>query len=139
MGALDQRETTAASLYDEAVREADRHKWIESQKQGRDLGEFAIREWYRVHWPLYCRWRRLEHLQGRRRWREFGEDDFGQLYSLIVAGDPLVDCILDRIYNGYENLAIINWAYDWGLPVARVLDVLAQLDVNRARLEPVGD
>lgn len=126
----------ASSLYEEALREAERHKWIESQKHGRDLGEGAIRDWYRMHWLRYCRYRRLEHVRGSRRWREFGDDNFGQLYSLIVAGDLLVDRILDRVYAGYENLEIINWAIDWGLPLSRVIDVLAQLDVNRARLEP---
>lgn len=125
------------SLYDEAVREAERHKWIESQKHGRDLGESAIREWYRVHWLRYCRHRRLEHVGGSRCWREFGGDQFGRLYSLIVSGDLLTDRILDRIYNGYENLDVIIWALEWGLPIDRVIDLLAQIDVNRARLDPL--
>jgi len=55
-----------------------------------------------------------------------------------VAGDPLVDQILDRVYAGHENLGIINWAIEWGLPIDRVLNILSQLDVNRARLEPQG-
>ena len=124
------------SLYAEATREAERHKWIESQKQGRDLGPSAIRDWYRRHWNHFCRHRRMEHLQGQRRWSEFGDDDFGHLYELILAGDLLVDRILDRVYAGWENLCIIIWAQDWGLPMWRVLDILAQLDVNRARLDP---
>lgn len=135
MSAYDEAVTTT-SLYEEAFLEAERHKWIESQKHGRDLGDYAIREWYRVYWPLYCRYRRIEHLQGSRRWREFSDEKFGHLYSLIVAGDALVDRILDRVYAGHENLEIINWAIDWGMPIDRVLDILAQLDVNRARLDP---
>ena len=127
----------APSVYDEAWKEAERHKWIESQKHGRDLGELAIKDWYRAYWYQYCRCRRLEHLGGHRRWREFGDEKFGQLYSLIVAGDLLVDRILDRVYAGHENLHILNWALDWGLPMPRVIDILTQLDVNRARLEPV--
>lgn len=126
----------APSLYDEAVREAERHKWIESQKRGRDLGDKAIVEWYRVYWLEYCRCRRLEHVQGHRRWREFGDEQFGHLYTLIVAGDLLVDLILDRVYAGYENLDILTWAMDWGLPIDRVIHILTQLDVNRARLDP---
>ena len=130
--------TLVPSVYDEAWKEAERHKWIESQKHGHDLGDLAIHDWYRVYWYQYCRVRRLEHLGGHRRWREFGDEKFGQLYSLIVAGDLLVDRILDRVYAGHENLCIINWALDWGLPMDRVIDVLSQLDVNRARLDPVG-
>ena len=127
---------TALSVYEEAVREADRHKWIESQKQGRDLGKTAVREWYRLYWLGYCRQKRLEHLEGSQCWHEFGDEDFGHLYDLIVAGDLLVDRILDRVYAGHENLEIITWAFDWGLSMDRVLNILAQLDVNRARLDP---
>jgi hypothetical protein len=137
--ARDGRTVTALSLYEEAVREADRHKWIESQKHGRDLGMHAIREWYRKHWPPYCRQKRLEHLQGEQCWQEFGDDQFGQLYSLLVAGDLLLDLILDRAYASWENLEIINWAIDWGLPLDRVVNILMQLDVNRARLDPRED
>lgn len=125
------------SLHEEAVREAERHKWIESQKQGRDLGENAINEWYRVYWYCYCRYRRMEHLRGSRKWREFGDEPFGHLYSLIVTGDVLVDRILDRVYAGYENLDIITWAHEWGLDTERVVEILVQIDVNRARLDPV--
>ena len=135
----DGKSVAALSLYEEAVREAERHKWIESQKQGRDLGQCAIREWYRVYWLPYCRHKRLEHLQGRQCWQEFDDDQFGQLYSLLVAGDLLLDRILDRVYAGRENLDIINWAIDWGLPLERVVSLLSQLDVNRARLDPHHD
>ncbi|HEX6987283.1 MAG TPA: hypothetical protein VF170_18035 [Planctomycetaceae bacterium] len=124
------------SLYEEADREAQRHKWIESERHGRDLGETAIRDWYRRHWPRYCRHKRLEHIRGMKLWREFGDEAFGCLYSLIVTGDLLADRILDRIDAGYENLCIINWAVEWGLPTDRVVDILQQIDVNRARLEP---
>ena len=44
MRSWEGRAVTALSVYEEAVREADRHKWIESQKQGRDLGKVAVRE-----------------------------------------------------------------------------------------------
>lgn len=133
-----QQATTAMvlSVYDEARKEAEIHKWIESQKHGRDLGERAIEDWYRAYWQLFCRHRRLEHLVGRRCWREFNDEKFGGLYSLIVTGDTLVNLVLDRVYAGYENLDIINWGLDWGLPMGRVVDILAQIDVNRARLDP---
>ena len=128
-------EVTEESLYHEAHEEALKHKWIESKKHGRDLGESAIHDWYHRYWKLYCRCCRVEHLGGNRRWREFGNDDFGHLYSLIVQGDLLTDRILDRIYAGYENLDIINWAFDWGLCIDQVITILHQIDVNRARLD----
>ncbi len=123
------------SLYDEALQEALRHKWIESQKRGCDLGENAIDEWYDRYWSAYCRFKRIEHLEGLRCWREFGSEDFGNLYTLIVQGDLLADRILDRYFAGHENLDIINWAIDWGLPLNDVVGVLVQLDMNRARLD----
>ena len=126
-----------ASIYDEALREAQRHKWIESQKHGRDLGDQAIRDWFRKHWRSYCRHRRMEHLRGRQRWAEFEDEPSGQIDALVAANDCLVDRVLDRVYAGYENLDIINWAIDWGLPTDRVVEILAQLDVNRARFEPL--
>jgi hypothetical protein len=126
-----------ASIYDEALREAQRHKWIESQKQGRDLGDQAIRDWFRKHWRSYCRHRRLEHLRGRRRWAEFDDEPSSAVDAMITAEDILVDRVLDRVYAGYENLDIINWAFDWGLPTNRVVEILARLDVNRARFDPL--
>src|SRR3954462_3928961 len=59
--------------------EAQRHKWIESEKAGRDLGEWAIRCWVREHWNGFLRERWLEHLQGRTFWIELDHDDFGLL------------------------------------------------------------
>lgn len=37
-----------------ALQEADRYKWIESQKAGKDLGEKAIYDWFKQHW---CTWK----------------------------------------------------------------------------------
>ena len=53
-----------------------------------------------------------------------------------MTGDLLADRILDRIDAGHENLCIINWAIGWGLPTDRVVRILEQIDVNRARLDP---
>jgi hypothetical protein len=126
------------SLHEEAFKEAERHKWIESQKHGRDLGDHAFHEWYFLHWGRFCRVKRLEHLKGQQRWREFEHHNYGQLASLTLQGDLLVDRILDRFDDGQENLDIIKWAHDWALPIPRVIDVLVQLDMNRARLDYDG-
>lgn len=123
------------SVYQEAVREAERHKWIESQKRGCDAGGAAISEWYQRYWNRYYRHRRLEHLKGAQRWIEFNDERFGKLSDLVDTSDLLVDRILDRYYSGFENLTLINWAYDWGLPVDRVMQILELLDVNRSRLD----
>lgn len=126
------------SLYEEGLREAERHKWIESQKRGMDVGESAVNEWYDRYWQIYCRCRRLEHVCGSHSWREFDAKDFGLIEQLLEQGDLLLELILDRAYVGMENLDLIRWAHDWGLPMDRMLDILEQLDLNRGRLEPSG-
>jgi hypothetical protein len=124
------------SLYDEGLQEAERHKWIESQKCGKDLGDSALTDWYRRYWPIFCRLRCLEHLNGSRRFREFAAEDHGLLSKLFREEDLLLEMILDRAYAGAENFTLIMWAADWGLPMDRVIGILEQLDLNRARLEP---
>nr|MBA3544497.1 hypothetical protein [Chthoniobacterales bacterium] len=60
-------------LYKEFLAEREevlKHKWIESEKAGHDLGEAAIRRWVQFHWWGYLRARWLEHLQGKRFWFE---------------------------------------------------------------------
>jgi hypothetical protein len=128
-------EVDPVSLYEEARAEALRHKWIESQKHGRDLGDSAIRDWYRRYWLMYCRCCRVEHIEGQRYWREFGNDDFGHLNSLVAEGDLLADRIRDRVIDGHENLELINWGMTWGLPMDRLVDILIRIDVNRCRLD----
>ncbi|GAB4156482.1 MAG: hypothetical protein Tsb009_33440 [Planctomycetaceae bacterium] len=130
--------TVCLSLHEEALREANCHKWIESQKQGRDLGLQAVHDWFRNYWHAYCRYRQLEHLQGRRQWREFEGVAFGGLVAVANddIDDLLLDRVLDRVREGFENLEMIIWAQEWGLPIQRVLEMLAVFDVNRARLEP---
>ena len=125
----------AQSVYDEAQREAQRHKWIESQKHGRDLGDAALRDWYRLYWSAFCRYRHLEHLHGDRPWREFSPGIFGDLVPLTKMQDPLFDEILARVNDGQENLDIINWALECQLNMDRIRTILSALDVNRSRLK----
>lgn len=39
----------------QALDEADKYKWIESEKAGRDLGEAAVYEWFSNHWEEWVR------------------------------------------------------------------------------------
>lgn len=127
----------ALSVRQEGLQEALRHKWIESQKKGYDLGDTALKDWFRKHWLPFCRVKRLEHVEGQQRWEEFAEKEFAQVLELILDGDLLLDRILDRMEDGSENLEIINWALDWSLSMPRVIELLEMIDINRARLEPL--
>jgi len=115
-------------------KEAQRYKWIESEKAGRDLGEWAIRCWVRQHWNGFLRERWLEHLQGRNFWIELDHDDFGLLQRTFPDTD-LLNAILDRLKAGQENLNILTWAIDECLPMEEVLNILEMLDINSRRIE----
>jgi hypothetical protein len=123
-----------SSVYDECEQEIQRYKWIESEKAGRDLGESAIRRWVKEHWWGYLRARWLEHLQGRRFWVELDRGDFGLLTRTFHSDTLLLDRILDRIKAGQENLDIIVWAHDWGIPTEPLIQILEALDINSRRL-----
>jgi hypothetical protein len=122
------------SVYIEGEQEALRFKWIESEKAGRDLGEAAIRRWVKDHWWGYLRARWLEHLQGKRFWVELDRGDFGLLQREFHDNTLLLDRILDRLKAGQENLDIICWAHDWGIPIGPVVSILEALDINSKRL-----
>jgi hypothetical protein len=123
------------SLYVEGENEALRHKWIESEKAGRDLGFGAVRHWAGKYWKRYLRAKWIEHLTGRRYWVELDRNDFGLLRRQFTEKPLLVDRILDRIEAGWENLDILCWALDWGLNTHDVLSVLTALDMNGRRLD----
>src|SRR5947209_4629860 len=122
------------SVYVEGEQEALCYKWIESEKAGRDLGEAAIRRWVQQHWWGYLRARWLEHLHGRRFWVELDRGDFGLLKLKFQEEALLLDRILDRLKTGQENLDIILWALDWGVPMSEVRHILEVLDINSRRL-----
>ncbi len=114
--------------------EAQRHKWIESEKAGRDLGEWAIRCWVREHWNGFLRERWLEHLQGRNFWIELDHDDFG-LLQREFRSSPLIEDVLTMLKCGHENLNVLNWAIDNDRPMEEVFQILEVLDINSRRIE----
>jgi hypothetical protein len=122
------------SVYVAGRLEADRHKWIESQKVGFDLGELAIRQWVRDHWRGFLRARWLEHLYGRKFWLELDKQDYG-LLRREFQGSPLIGPILDLLLSGGENLNVILEARLARWPMPDVITILEALDINSRRLE----
>ena len=122
------------SLHDRGALEANRYKWIESEKAGRDLGEVAIRNWVRTHWNGFLRAKWMEHLEGRTFWIELDHDDFGLLHREFE-DVPIIDPILRMLKLGQENLDIILWARASGLDMDEVLEILEILDINSVRIE----
>src|SRR3954447_11670712 len=128
------RSIVRLSVHEIGRAEAERHKWIESEKAGRDLGEWAIRCWVRQHWNGFLRDKWLEHLEGRAFWIELDHDDFGLLQRSFW-DSPLFEGILWRLKSGQENLDVLNWAIDNQLDMEEVLEVLETLDINSRRIE----
>jgi hypothetical protein len=123
-----------ASVHAYAAQEALRYTWLESEKAGMGLGDFTVRRWYREHWSGFLRARWLEHLQGRTFWIELDRGDFGLLQRQFLDQTVPVDRILDRLQAGQQNLDVLHWAVEWGIPADPVVEILAALDVNSRRL-----
>ena len=115
--------------------EAQRFKWIQSEKEGRDLGDQAIKLWILQHWNGFLRQRWIEHLQGKTYWIELQREDFGFLQRRFrdFAADPPDPRRLKVLK---ENLDIILWAQDVFSrgEMEEVLTILEELDVNSCRL-----
>ena len=126
--------SSESQLYRMALVEAEKHKWIESQKAGRDLGEAALRDWSRKYWWRWCRDRWIEHLSGERFWSELDQHDFGLLKRDFHPNMFLTEQIAMKIKMGGENLDIIQWAHTSKQDIAQVLQILKLLDINSRRL-----
>lgn len=124
------------SLLDEAWREAEAHKWIESQKRGWDLGDWAVRDWYDRYWSEFCRHRLMEHLAGKEFWVEFTERKFGLLQQFPLAQELVYQTVIEYMYSGMENLLIINLSLESDLPMPTVRQILGQIDMNKERITP---
>lgn len=135
----DPQRAVTCSVYADSLREAETYKWIESEKAGRDLGEEALKRWVRQYWNQYLRARLIEHLEGKVFWAELDQNDFGLLKRAFPDDRFLLDRIVDRLRCGCENLEIIIWAFDWGIPLHRVRAILECININARRLAPFID
>lgn len=121
------------SLFEEALAEALRHKYIESQKAGRDLGARAIDDWHRRHWTIWLRHRWLEHLLGERRWQEFESWRFGRLKALFAAQEALLAEVVEMVRRGAENADVLWHAARERRSLGVVVRMLIELRLNEIR------
>jgi hypothetical protein len=130
------RVTDGRSVYEQADQEVQVHKWIESEKAGRDLGQEAVKNWSRSHWLRFYRWRLVQHLRGEVYFREFHPRTFAVLCHQPKVPTQLLEEILNQVRDGGENLDIICWIHNRHLPAAPIMEVLEAIDINRQRLLP---
>lgn len=130
------------SIHADARDEADKHKWIESERIGRDLGHQAIEEWYRRFWSKYCRARRLEHLIGVQQFIEFADHEFGRLeemYQMVMSGNEQLKDLIAKFENGWENLQFMTWVHKEHMNCDEIKEIILLLEIiniNLTRLEP---
>lgn len=140
---LEQPATACRSLIDEARHEVERHKWIRSEDCGYDLGDEAKREWVAFYWPIFCRRKWLQYLQGQSRWTEFDQAQrrrFGAINRPIDEEDTVFRCLFRMAYLGEENLGMLQITMDLPFfPTERVIRILSVIDVNVSRLDPPAD
>lgn len=121
-------------MFEVAREEANKFRWIESEKAGYDLGETAIRLWVVRHWTAFVRARVLEHLTGQRFWVELDRDDFGILCREFPNDTELVREIVNQLATGADNLTVLSWAVTTGQPTRLVAEVLQVIDINQRRI-----
>ena len=121
------------SLFRMARREAEQHKYLESQRAGRDLGTSAIEDWHRRHWTIWLRHRWIEHLLGAACWEEFERERFGRLPSLFATHAALLDEVIERVRRGAENIDVLCWAAANRCDMGAVVRMLIELRLNEIR------
>ncbi len=131
---LDDPTTLKKSVHRECIEEENKHKWIESEKAGYDLGEGSVKKWVTEHWRGYLRAKWVEHLQGKCFWIELDRGDFGLLQKKFQAQAELLNLILNQLADGKENLDVLEWAVANHIGTDLVREILEALDVNSRRL-----
>src|SRR5688500_13449623 len=127
---LDPQRAERCSIWIFSDREAFEYKWIESERAGCDLGEFALKQWVKKHWWGFLRARWIEHLHGARFWIELDHDDFGLVFREFEEQRQLLNDIVTMIKNGKENLDIIDWAEKNQICTTSVCRILERLNIN---------
>ncbi len=126
--------TPVKGIFEEASREAFRHKWIESEKAGYDIGDGAIEDWHKRYWQRFIRERWIQHIRGVAFWRELDNNDFNILEHEFEDCRPQADAIVAMLEKGGENLDIVQWAVETGQDMTIVLHILSRLDLNAHRI-----
>ena len=128
---------TALSLREVARRHADEHRWLESERIGRDLGPVAYLQWRKRYWRTFCRWRYLEHLLGTCRYAEFPVQRYNTLrWHSDWTCDHVMEFALRRLLRDDREQLELYYEAPAELPRQRLTEVLSLLGFNDARVSP---
>lgn len=124
---------TPRSLFASALDEAERHKYLASERAGCDLGDSAIDDWHQRHWTIFLRHRWIEHLLGNACWEEFEPGRWGRLRHLFAGHPVLLREVVEKVRQGAENLDVLWWARASGRDARTVARMLVELRLNDIR------
>jgi hypothetical protein len=125
------------SLFEEALCEADRFKWVLSEQYHCDVGPWGRAEWVRRYWPVFLRWKRIEHLIGLRRYVEFDAESFGVLQPLQATQGQLVEFVVRQVTEElWENLDFLCRSSAESYCRVELLEVLRVMGINSLRISP---
>lgn len=96
----------SSELFLKAMRIAQEYKYDKQKKSNADLNDKPIIEWFSEVWPFWYRERWINHLCGKEKWQEFGEQD----YNLICNNEfclnmDLVLRIIDNLKKHRDNIS----------------------------------
>jgi hypothetical protein len=123
-------------VYEEADKAIQQHKWLRSEKAGRDVGVDATRDWVDSYWPTFYRSRLVQHLRGEAFFDEFEPECFGILSVGFGDVAGLLNAVLQRIKEGAENLDLLRWGLQEHVPLHPLMQVLIAANINGRRLLP---
>jgi hypothetical protein len=124
------------SLTAHALQAMDRHRWIESEHAGHDVGDAVLGDWVDRYWKGFVRARLIEHLYGWRCWGAFDEADFGLLARRSVeyhVSTSVLQEVANILADGGENLDVVTWALARGEALDPILWLLDRIDINAKR------
>ncbi len=125
--------------------DANRHKYLLSQKLGYDVGENAYDDWFMRPdcWLVYKRWRFFEYLHEEKNWVEFKDWSFArvELKKLLVSATDdklrLFQEIEAQLKITGQNLGMLVWLRKSGYTTEAdkifMYQVLEIVDIDRLR------
>lgn len=127
---------TSDCLFDCGLVEACKHKLIESQRFGEDLGMLSVKDWCSRHWRTFQRFRRIEHVFGEKYYRQFPAVEFGVWKDREREEGSVFDLVLGAFECCMENLQFVEWARSQKLSEKDAYPLFILLDPNCVRWDP---
>lgn len=115
------------SIKNKILKEIDVYKWIESEKNKKDLGQKAIDDWLRIYYNDYLRKNWIYHITGKEKIEEFDEKLYNICNKEPLKNNKKLEFVLKKLLDGGENLSIL-------VEDIECLNILLILNINDWRI-----